>query len=121
MLCPKPGSAMRRREFILLLGGASVAWPLAAHAQQPERIRRIGVLVPSPADNPEYQPRIRAFLHGLRELGWTDGHNVRIDYRWSMGDADRLRKDAAELVALAPDLIVASTTPAVTSLQRASR
>ena len=99
---------MKRREFITLLGGAAAAWPLAARAQQPERMRRIGVLMPLAADDPEGQARIAAFLQGLQQLGWTDGRNVRIDYRWARGDADRIRKYAAELVALAPDVILAS-------------
>ena len=80
---------MRRREFITLLGGAAVAWPLAARAQQGERMRRIGVLMTLAADDPEGQARIAAFLQGLQQLGWTDGRNVRIDYRWAAGDAER--------------------------------
>ena len=80
---------MKRREFITLLGGAAAAWPLAARAQQGERMRRIGVLMTAAADDPEAQARIAAFLQGLQQLGWTDGRNVRIDYRWAAGDADR--------------------------------
>ena len=99
---------MKRREFITLLGGAAAAWPLAARAQQGERMRRIGVLMPLAADDPEGQARIAAFLQGLQQLGWTDGRNVRIDIRWGAGDADRIRKYAAELVALAPDVILAT-------------
>ena len=99
---------IRRREFITLLGGAAAAWPLAARAQQPERMRRIGVLMNLAADDPEGQARIAAFLQGLQQLGWTDGRNVRIDTRWAAGDADRSRRYAAELVALAPDVILAS-------------
>ena len=99
---------MKRREFITLLGSAAVAWPLAAHAQQPERMRRIGVLIPYAADDPEGQARIAAFLQVLQQLGWTEGRNVRIDYRRSAGDADRARRYAAELVALAPDVISAA-------------
>ena len=98
---------MRRREFITLLGGAAAAWPLAARAQQPERMRRIGVLMSLAADDPEGQARLAAFLQGLQQLGWTDGRNVRIDTRWGAGDADRTRRYAAELVALAPDVILA--------------
>jgi putative tryptophan/tyrosine transport system substrate-binding protein len=111
---------MKRRDFITLLGGA-VAWPLAAHAQQPERMRRIGVLIPYAADDPEGQARIAAFLQGLQQLGWTEGRNVRIDYRWSAGDADRARRYAAELVALAPDVILASGTSTVGPLLQATR
>ncbi len=90
---------MRRREFITLLGGAA-AWPLAAWAQQGERVRRIGVLMNVAADDPEGQARLTAFVQGLQQLGWTDGRNVRIDYRWGGGDADRIRRYAAELVAI---------------------
>src|SRR5262245_39325347 len=111
---------MKRREVITLLGGAA-AWPLAAHAQQPERMRRIGVLIPYAADDPEGQARIGAFLQGLQQLGWTEGRNVRIDYRWSAGDADRARRYAAELVALAPDVILASGASHVGPLLQATR
>jgi putative tryptophan/tyrosine transport system substrate-binding protein len=111
---------MRRREFITLFGGAAATWPLAAHAQQTERMRRIGVLMNVAADDPEAQARNVAFLQGLHELGWTDGRDVRIDYRWAAGDADRLRRYAAELVALAPDVVLASGTSTVGPLQRAS-
>jgi putative ABC transport system substrate-binding protein len=96
---------MRRREFITLLGGAA-AWLLASRAQQGERMRRIGVLMTLAADDSEAQARNAAFLQALAELGWTVGRNVQIDYRWSGADADRIRKAAAELVALAPDLIL---------------
>ena len=111
---------MRRRDFITLLGGAA-AWPLAAGAEQGERIRRIGVLMPSAADDPEFQARITAFLQGLAQLGWLDGRNVRIDSRWGVADADRIRKYAAELVALAPDVILANSSAAVASLLQATR
>src|SRR5262245_63766072 len=96
---------MKRREFITLLGGAAV-WPLAARAQQPERIRRIGVLEPLAVDDPEALARVTAFAQGLQQLGWTANRNVRIDYRWGAGDADRIRQQAAELAALAPDAIL---------------
>jgi putative ABC transport system substrate-binding protein len=112
---------MRRRDFIALLGGAAAAWPLATRAQQAEKLRRIGVLMPFAADDPESPARITALAQGLQQLGWTDGRNVRIDYRWSEGDADRFRKYAAELVALAPDVILASSSPAVMPLQQATR
>ena len=79
---------MRRREFITHLGGAAVAWPLTAHAQQGERMRRIGVLLPAAADDALYQARMTAFLRGLQQLGWTDGRNVRIDTRWAAGDVE---------------------------------
>ena len=95
---------MRRREFITLLGGAAAAWPLAARAQQPERMRRIGALMSPAADDPEGQSRLLALAQGLQESGWTLGRNVRIDIRWGAGDAERYRRYAAELVALAPDV-----------------
>jgi ABC-type uncharacterized transport system substrate-binding protein len=111
---------MRRREFITLLSGA-VTWPLAAQAQQPERMRRVGVLMHLAADDPEGQARIAAFTQGLQELRWTIGRNVRIDYRWAAGDAERGRKYAAELVALAPDVILAAGGAVVAPLLQASR
>jgi len=106
---------MKRREFISLLGGAAAAWPLAAWAQQP---RRIGVLLNSDATDPEMQSRNKAFEAGLRDLGWVDGRNLTIDYRWA--DASSLRSQAAELVASKPELIVAITTPALAAAQRAT-
>ena len=109
---------MQRREFITLLGGAAVAWPRAAHA---DRMRRIGVLEARTADDREGQARLAAFLQGLQELGWTDGRNVRIDYRWAAADADRSRTYAAELVALAPDVILASASQSVAALQQTTR
>ena len=109
---------MKRREFITLLGSAA-AWPLAARAQPAERVRRIGVLTPFAADDTESMARIAAFLQGLGDLGWAVGRNVRIDYRWSAGDPDRIRKDAMELVALAPDVILATGTPVTSALQQA--
>src|SRR5262245_34424798 len=96
-----------RREFITLLGGAA-AWPTAARAQQGERMRRIGVLLPAVASDPEYQARVGAFMQALALLGWTDGRNVRIETRWGANDADRYRQYAAELFALAPDVILSS-------------
>jgi putative ABC transport system substrate-binding protein len=111
---------MRRREFITLLGGAAAAWPLAARAQQ-ERMRRIGVLVSLPADDPQAQARNAAFLQGLQELGWTVGRNVRIDFRWGAGNADRVRRDAAELVALAPDVLLAPGTSTLEPLLQVTR
>src|SRR5512132_2408222 len=111
---------MKRRAFITLLGGAA-AWPLAARAQQGERMRRIGVLAGLSADDPQGQARLVAFVQGLQQLGWTDGRNVRIDFRWGASDADRFRRHAAELVALAPDVILASGSPAVGPLLQATR
>jgi len=111
---------MRRREFITLLGGAAAAWPLAARAQQGERMRRIGVLMAIAADS-EGQARHTAFVQGLQELGWSDGRNVRLDTRWGAGNTDRVREYAVELVALAPDVILAAGGAAVPSLLQATR
>jgi putative tryptophan/tyrosine transport system substrate-binding protein len=94
---------MRRREFITLLGSTALAWPLVARAQQAGGVRRVGVLMSLEADDLEGQARVGAFLQGLRQFGWTDGRNVRIDTRWAAANADRYRRHAAELVALAPD------------------
>jgi putative ABC transport system substrate-binding protein len=116
------GADMRRREFISLLGGAAVAWPLAAHAQQPERVRRIGVLMASAADDSENQARMAAFLQSLAQSGWIDGRNVRIDTRWATTNADDLRRHASELAALAPDVILAASgTSTVAPLLQATR
>jgi ABC transporter substrate binding protein len=113
---------MQRREFITLLGGAAVAWPLTARAQQPEQVRRIGVLMASAADDRELQARMAAFLQALQQLGWTDGRNLRIDTRWATTNADDLRRHAAELAALAPDVIVAAAgTATVAPLLQATR
>jgi putative ABC transport system substrate-binding protein len=112
---------VRRREFITLLGAGAAAWPLAARAQQPERMRRIGVLLSTAADDPESSARTASFLKGLQQLGWIEGRNLRIDIRWAAGDAELYRKYAAELVALAPDVILASSSPTVAALQAATR
>ena len=112
---------MRRREFIVLLGSATAAGPSAARAQQPERMRRVGVISALTADDSEALARNAAFLQGLGELGWTVGRNVRIDYRWSAGNLENSRKYAAELVALAPDVILAPSGANVGELQQASR
>jgi putative tryptophan/tyrosine transport system substrate-binding protein len=112
---------VRRREFIAALGGAAAAWPLAAWAQQPERARRIGVLMALAADDPDGQARVAAFLQGLRELGWIEGRNLRLDYRWGGGDIARIRKDAVELVALTPDVILAGGGQVMGPLQEATR
>jgi putative ABC transport system substrate-binding protein len=108
---------MKRREFITLIGGAAAS-PFAAKAQRAERVRRIGVLMPGAAEDPENKNRIAAFQQGLQELGWTDGRNVRIDYRWGGGDADRIRSTAVELVALEPDVIFAVASSIIIALQQ---
>jgi putative ABC transport system substrate-binding protein len=113
-------SNMRRREFIALFGGATVVWPLAARAQQPETMRRVGVLMSLAAGDKQAQARLAVFLQGLQELGWTDGRNVRIDIRWGTGDVERNRRHAAELVALAPDVILASGGSIVAPLLQAT-
>jgi putative tryptophan/tyrosine transport system substrate-binding protein len=110
-----------RREFITLLGGAAATWPLAAWAQQGERMRRIGVLMNLTAEDPESPARLAAFAQGLADLGWSIGRNLRIDYRWAGADPEHIRKDAEELVALTPDLILSSGTPTVAALQKATR
>src|SRR5271166_1503519 len=112
---------MRRRELISLLGGAAVAWPLGVRAQQPERMRRIGVLMNRAADDPEAPSRVAAFAQGLAESGWTIGRNVRIEYCWGANNVDASRKYAAELVGLAPDVMLASGTPSVAALQQVTR
>jgi putative ABC transport system substrate-binding protein len=112
---------VRRREFITLLGGAA-AWPLAARSQQPERMRRLGFLWSVfAADDSEGQARGNAFVQGLQELGWSVGRNLRVDYRWGLGDADRLRRAVQELVSLSPDVLFAAGDLAATELQQATR
>ena len=112
----------RRRRFITLLGGAAAVWPLAASAQQTERVRRIGVLTAAtPADDPDGQARLAAFLQVLQQFGWTDGRNLRIDYRWGLGDANNIRRYAAELAALAPDVILSVGTASMGPLLQATR
>src|SRR5216683_7741720 len=114
---------MRRREFIILLGGtaATIALPLAARAQKPERMRRIGVLMSLAENDPEGQARIAAFLQALQQLGWIDGRNLRVDTRWAAGNADHNRDYANELVALAPDVLLATGSGTVAQLSRATR
>jgi putative tryptophan/tyrosine transport system substrate-binding protein len=112
---------MKRREFITLLGGAAAVWPVAVRAQQRrDRTRRIGVLMNLAADDPEGQARVAAFLQGLQEAGWAVGRNAQIDIRWGMGDAERSRKNAMELIALTPDVVFATTFPTVAALQQAT-
>ena len=110
----------KRREFITLLGGAA-AWPLASRAQQADRVRRIGAIMTQAADDPEGQARLLALAQGLQESGWSIGRNVRIDTRWGEGDAERYRRYAAELVALAPDVILTAGSATVTPLLQATR
>jgi putative tryptophan/tyrosine transport system substrate-binding protein len=112
---------MRRRDFIKGVAGSAAAWPFAARAQQPERMRRIGILIPATADNADYQARVGAFLQGLQQLGWTIGQNVRIDTRWATSNPTDIRKHAAELVALAPDVILVNGVAAVTPLLQVTR
>ena len=111
---------MRRREFIAALGGAA-AWPLVARGQQPDRVRRVGVLMSTTTEEPDSQARITALQQGLRKAGWTIGRDLLIDVRWSGGDLKRLRRDAAELVALSPDVLVAGVGPTPQTLLQATR
>src|SRR5262249_17187387 len=113
--------AVKRRDFVTLLGGAAAAWPLAARAQQPNRMRRIGVLTPYPAAAPEGHARLTAFAQALQQSGWAVGQNVQIDYRLGDGKPATMRKYAAELVALAPEVILASSSAALAPLLEATR
>jgi putative ABC transport system substrate-binding protein len=112
---------MRRREFIKVVAGSAASWPLLARAQQPERVRKIGVLMALAATDAEGQARLAAFLQGLQEYGWAVGRNMRIDIRWAAGNADDIRKYAAELVALAPDIILVSGGAGVGPLLQVTR
>jgi putative tryptophan/tyrosine transport system substrate-binding protein len=112
---------VNRREFITLVGGAALGGPIAARAQQPDRMRRVSVLMPSAKEDPEANARVAAFLQGLQEVGWTDGRNVRIEYRWGSGDAGQIPKYAEELVALAPDVILAQGSSTAGPLLQATR
>jgi len=112
---------IRRREFVTLLIGAAAAWPRAVRAQQPKRMRRVGALMYFAADDPLAPALVSAFAQGLQERGWAIGENVRIDYRWGASDLERFRRYAAELVALAPDVILATAASIVAALQQASR
>ena len=111
---------MRRREFMTLVGGATLTWPIAAPAQQRERLVRLGVLMSAAEHDPEGQARITAFLQGLQKLGWTGGRNIRIDVRWAGGDPVLERKFADDLVSLKPDVILATASPTVAALQAAT-
>jgi ABC-type uncharacterized transport system substrate-binding protein len=111
---------VRRRTFITLLGGAA-AWPLAVRAQQGERMRRVGVLMPAASDDVDFQARVGAFLQGLAQSGWTIGRNVRIETRWATANADDIRRHAAELATLAPDVILAHGAVTVAPLLQATR
>jgi hypothetical protein len=112
---------MRRRDFIKVVAGSVVAWPLAARAQRPERMRRIGVILGATADDAEFQAWFGAFLQGLQQSGWSIGQNVRIDTRWATANAAEIRRHAAELVALAPDVILAHGASTVGPLLQATR
>jgi putative tryptophan/tyrosine transport system substrate-binding protein len=112
---------MRRRDFVKVIAGSATAWPLALSAQQSGKVGRIGALMGIAENDPEARPRAMAFEQGLHELGWTAGRNFRIDYRWAADDPERIRTYAAELVALAPDVILATTTPVMMVLQAATR
>src|SRR6516165_1905214 len=112
---------VRRRDVIKVMAGAAAAWPIAARAQPPDRARLIGVLLPIGKDDPEYQPWVAAFRAALQELGWVDGRNMRIDIHWATSDAAEIRRQAAELVALAPDVILAPGTSTVGALMQATR
>jgi putative tryptophan/tyrosine transport system substrate-binding protein len=111
---------LRRREFITLVGGA-VPWPFAARGQQPDKMRRVGILMPWTVDDPVAKARVAAFQQMLQQLGWTEGRNIRIDTRWAAGNADETRAQAAELVALAPDAILAATSPSMVALRQVTR
>jgi len=111
----------KRREFITLLGGAAVAWPLVARAQQPARVRRVGILMPYPKGDSENEARVRAFKQELARLGWTDGANIRFDERWTADNMDRVRAEAASLVASNPDVIVTTGGRVVPVFMRLTR
>jgi putative ABC transport system substrate-binding protein len=111
---------MKRREFITLLGGTAAAWPLAARAQRPDRVRRIGVLMPFAENEPEGQARVKAFRQGLADLRWTEGRNLQIEYRWAGAEISRIRTYAAELVGLAPDVVIANSTGVLAALHEAT-
>ena len=118
---PRLGATMKRRDFLTLFGSAAAARPLAARAQQPERMRRIGVLESVAADDPSVPGRVAAFAQGLQELGWSIGRNLRVDYRWGAGNVDLFRRYAAELVALAPNVAAATAASMVAALRAEER
>src|SRR5258708_11108337 len=109
---------MRRRDFVTLVSGAAMAWPFAARAQQAERMRRVGVLMPYAENDPETSPRVTALRQGLLQLGWTEGRNVRLEHRWSASDANAMRRLARELLDLRPDVILTDTTPVTAAVLR---
>jgi putative ABC transport system substrate-binding protein len=111
---------MRRREFVTLLGGAAVAWPLAARAQQPDRVRQIGVLLGIGENDPETKTRVKAFQLGMRDLGWIEGRNVHIEYRFTANNHELLKQYVAELIRLAPDVILANSSPVIAALRQAT-
>jgi putative ABC transport system substrate-binding protein len=111
---------MRRREFVTGLGGVAAAWPIAARGQEPDRIRRVGLLLGIGANDPEARSRVKAFQQGLRDLGWTEGRNVHIEYRFAASDPDQIKEHVAELVSLAPDVIVANSTPVLAAFRAAT-
>src|SRR5271157_1996399 len=111
---------MRRREFIRLVSGAVAPWPIAARAQQPERLRRVSVLLGVPENDPETNSRLRAFRLGMRDAGWIEGRNVHIEYRYAGTDRDAIKKQVGELIRLAPDVILANSTPVMTLLRPAT-
>ena len=112
---------MRRRDFMKVVAGSAVSWPLDALAQQSERMRRIGVLLQATKSDLEVKPRLKAFLDGLEQFGWTEGRILQLEYRWAGGNTDDVRRHARELVALAPDVLVAAGSAAVGALQQATR
>ena|ERR1700675_220548 len=112
---------MRRREFITLLGGAAATWPLAARAQQGERVRRMGVLMGTAEGDPQNQPYLAGFKRALQELGWIEGRNIHVDYRFGASDVERMQRFAKDLVNAKPDLIVGHTTPGTTALARETK
>jgi ABC-type uncharacterized transport system substrate-binding protein len=112
---------IRRREFITLLGGAAIAWPLAGHAQQPENVRRVAILMAGGENDPQFQAQVAAFRYELEKLGWAEGRNLRSEYRWRMNDVERTRTATAELLRLKPDVMLANGTPAAAAAQQATR
>jgi putative tryptophan/tyrosine transport system substrate-binding protein len=111
---------MRRREFITLIVGAAANWPITTHAQQPNRVRRISVLSSAAENDPEAKSRVKAFQQGLRDLGWSEPRNIQVDYRFAASDLDLIKKYVAEMVSMAPDLIVGNSTPVVAALRQAT-